>query len=960
MLLRPKAVAIVVLIFAICLPQRGFTQSLYDMSYIGLEQGLPDRHITAMMQDDNGFMWFGSYQGGLIRYDGVKYENYSTEKTKSIQLKDNRVTSIIKTKSGELWVANLGITIVNPKTLSCRQVLTSPIHTLYRDSKGVIWGSDSLGIFKILNDDINQIQRLQRSTDGDIFHLINRDKLGKLWFISFKATYYLDEHDQFVLAQKNTAADPYSAIIFPVKNLEGDFVAFTYPGQNKYIWVEQPQTFTKQYPPDGLNWHFFKANYQFYERDLEKLVPDIDRGYFYHYLSSDNTLWVGSQNGILKIRTHNNLFTTCPDFKNCSSRGILEDTITKKVLVSTYSGLREYSPKQNSAKVLSRDLAYALLYKKGHKLLIMSELKGLRWWDLKQQKQLEVKGLPKLATSASYGYLIGKDHKVLFTHGGRIYRYDIDKDSVEKSKYDLSEQLDSTSGKIMTLYKTKNGMLCVATFKGLFAMDENKGIITFPFSNDERLGRNSYILSMYEDDQGLLWLASANYGVVCLNPKAGTIVSYTTTEGLAHMETYAILSDDGGKTLWISTASGLSHFDTQKKTFKNYYQTSGLAHNEFNSGSYLHASDGSFYFGGINGISRFFPKSIQEQSNAIKPLLSEYTIYSTNDSTRKYRNLGELPSLISLSPKDNIIEFVLSSNDFFENEKNIYAYQLVNFDKNWINSGKNNIVRYMNLPAGDYVFKVKTFGSLGQWSDNFMEIPIHVDQIFYKKAWFIALVAALLVLLMWGILQLRLRQIQKENEIRLNIAANIHDDLGGTLYAINSSARQLKANATNTDNVSEVNQLVEFCEEAYRNMGELIWAINPDNQYIYSLLDRMEDNKDSILQSYTKVTTFEISGFNTKQKINVEMKQHILMIFKESLVNIVKHTNPQKISIHVSNEPVFTLNITSYFEEKKETAFSSGKGLNSMQQRAKQLGGILTIKSDKNDHSINLRLKKPI
>ena len=114
--------SILILVFVISIVHKGFNQS-YNISYIGIEQGLPERFISNIIQDDNGFMWFVPFQNGIIRYDGVHFERYSIARNRGIQLYDNTISSIIKTNSGQLWAANDGITIINPKTMISRQVL---------------------------------------------------------------------------------------------------------------------------------------------------------------------------------------------------------------------------------------------------------------------------------------------------------------------------------------------------------------------------------------------------------------------------------------------------------------------------------------------------------------------------------------------------------------------------------------------------------------------------------------------------------------------------------------------------------------------------------------------------------------------------------------------------------------------------------------------------------------------
>lgn len=962
--------SILILVFVISIVHKGFNQS-YNISYIGIEQGLPERFISNIIQDDNGFMWFVPFQNGIIRYDGVHFERYSIARNRGIQLYDNTISSIIKTNSGQLWAANDGITIINPKTMISRQVLEGKavfglttnkkniIRCLFKEKNGTIWGVDYRGVFTIQNEDVKTIQTVAGLPKESNCYYINKDNTGTLWFFTYAGIYYLDKQGHFICAKTNLDTRFSEKPFLVITDTENDLVGVIHLNTH-FTLNEKEKTFYKGFPNNTISWQFFKKNYASYKEYVGNFVQAQDEyvNQFCFYKSKDATIWVGSHYGIFKIRPKITQFKTCPDLVSCSIRGLFEDTIKNTIFVGSYKGLFEYSPKTNTAHRISGEMPFHLLYKKENQLLVLSEGRGLQWIDLKQPDKASRVISPK-GYSFSMASYTDSGNRVWFAHLGQIYTYDIHKDHREKFKF-KNNKIDTLNGIITAIQKTKDGLFWVATTERLFCFDEKEGYKEYSFFQDARLGANSSINCIYEDEKGVLWLASKNFGLISLNRKDGTLVSYTHEDGLPNNETYAILSNDGGKNLYISTAHGLSFFDTEKKIFKNYYQNLGIAHNEFNRASYLKASDGAFYFGGINGITHFFPTKMDSQTNLIRPILTDYSIFSTKDSVKKFTQLGGLPTSIYMSPNDNIIEFHLSSTDYFEPQKVVYAYKMSDIDNDWVYLGSNNQIRYMNLAAGDYKLYVKVASSSGVWSNDILEISVHKELEFYQKAWFWVLIAIFVGLLVWSGFQIRLLQIRKENEIRMSIAANIHDDLGGTLYSINSSARKLKANLTDVEELSEVNQLVQFCEEAYQNMGELIWAINPENQYVYSLLERMEDYKDSILQSYTKITTFNMGDFETQKKISVDTKQHILMIFKESLVNIRKHSKPNKITIEIFNMPVFSLKVTNCFDERTQTDFSSGKGLYSMKQRAEQLNGTIKIESEKDCYTIYLLLKKPI
>lgn len=647
-----------ILVLIISIVHKCFTQS-YNISYIGIEQGLPERFISSIIQDDNGFMWLGSYQNGLIRFDGVRFERYSIAPNRGIQLSDNSIRGIIKTNSGQLWVANDGITIINPKTMISRQIFDGKTvfgatsnqkniaRCLFKDANGTIWGSDYRGVFKITNEDFNNIQIIPALPKESNCYYINKDKTGTLWFFTHVGIYYLDKQGQFFCAKTNFDKTFHEKPFWYITDINNDLVGIIY--SNAYFSLnEKAKIFSKGFPNNAFTWQFLKKSYPLFNEYVGDFVHAYDESInqFYLYKSKDETIWVGSHCGIFKMRPKITEFKTCPDLASCSTRGMWEDIVNKTIYIGSYKGVFEYSPKSNTAHKVAEEMPFFILHKKEQKLLVFSEGRGLKYLDLKQGKKGDRIVYSNKGFSHSMALYSDLGNKLWFAHQGQILTYDIKEDKVEEPKFN-NNKLDSINSLITTIQKTKDGLFWVATTERLFCFDEKEGYKDYPFLHDLRLGANSSINCIYEDEKGLLWFASKTFGLICMDRKDGKISSFTKANGLSNNETYAILSNNGGKTLCISTASGLSFFDTEKKVFKNYYQNSGIAHNEFNKASYLKASDGTFYFGGINGITHFSPEKIDSRTNLIKPLLTEYSIFNTKESVKTITQFGGLSEPIS-------------------------------------------------------------------------------------------------------------------------------------------------------------------------------------------------------------------------------------------------------------------------------------------------------------------------
>jgi diguanylate cyclase (GGDEF)-like protein/PAS domain S-box-containing protein len=74
---------------------------------LGIEQGLPQESVTAMLQDGHGFLWLGT-QAGLVRYDGYRVITYRADSADPQALADNWVTALHVDAQGRLWVGSRG------------------------------------------------------------------------------------------------------------------------------------------------------------------------------------------------------------------------------------------------------------------------------------------------------------------------------------------------------------------------------------------------------------------------------------------------------------------------------------------------------------------------------------------------------------------------------------------------------------------------------------------------------------------------------------------------------------------------------------------------------------------------------------------------------------------------------------------------------------------------------------
>ena len=269
-----------------------------------------------------------------------------------------------------------------------------------------------------------------------------------------------------------------------------------------------------------------------------------------------------------------------------------------------------------------------------------------------------------------------------------------------------------------------------------------------------------------QDRSGTLWLGTWGGTLVRFDDKAKTFVNYTpdphrpsqdstaaastpsTKTGLEHCgwERWTDYTGTTGKAerspdtrktracraarfgafwkmelgrLWLSTQKGISRFDPQRETFRNYDVSDGLQSNEFSTGCYQ-GPNGEMFFGGTNGLNAFFPENVRDNPYVPPVVITSFRIFNKPVPIGAKSVLKKaIPYVDSLTLpyRDNVFSFEFAALSYANSHKNRYRYKLENFEPGWNEVGsKQRLATYTNLDPGKYVFRVQ-----GSNSDGDME-----------------------------------------------------------------------------------------------------------------------------------------------------------------------------------------------------------------------------------------------
>ena len=317
-------------------------------------------------------------------------------------------------------------------------------------------------------------------------------------------------------------------------------------------------------------------------------------------------------------------------------------------------------------------------------------------------------------------------------------------------------------------------------------------------------------------------------------------------------------------------------------------------------------------------------------------------------STTNATNVSEIQSL-SLPYSENTLSFNFSAMEYSDPMQCLYEYKMEGVDKDWVKAGTVPFARYANLQAGNYTFLIKASNSDGEWNETPRTLRIRITPPFYKRWWFLTLIALATIALVAYIVYLRLSKVIALQKIRLNLYENLHDDIGSRLTAIVLMVDMIMQKSAIKD--YKLEQIGTISRNIVANMRRLVWATAPENDALSTVAQQMQTDKRVLLP---KDVEFQLTMDKSLENLNIggDKRYQMLSIFNEALTNIVKYAEATSVETHIEireKDLIMTIidNGKGYdiHTKREDTAMSSGHGLRNMQRRANRIKGHLEIAS---------------
>lgn len=193
----------------------------------------------------------------------------------------------------------------------------------------------------------------------------------------------------------------------------------------------------------------------------------------------------------------------------------------------------------------------------------------------------------------------------------------------------------------------------------------------------------------------------------------------------------------------------------------------------------------------------------------------------------------------------------------------------------------------------------------------------------------------------------RKREIAVE-QMRSQIATDLHDDIGSTLSGISIfSEMGYKDTVERSPKTSELfRRIGESSLSILDAIDDMIWAMNPENDSLQPLIIKMCDFATGILEAKQIVCNITVPTDFQNIKVSMNERKNIYLIFKEGIHNLVKHSACTSASIVIDlHKNMLRFQIGDDGVGFDPSTVRSGNGLNNMRKRAESMGAFISIES---------------
>ncbi len=792
----------------------------FDIRYLKNSEGLSNSSVNTIFQDSSQLMWFGTWDG-LNMYDGREFKVFKPELQSPYSISNNIIRNILEQRNGILWIAtDDGINRYSKEDNKFERYF-------YKTSAKATFKEQSFCIAKNSN---NQVFAAVHGSDlfvfDDVMNTFIPIPIEKTTFIR---KIFFDKQDRlWVLTEDSLFLLTFSALQTPVvrqkmlftlvKNIQKVFY-----DENLAMWIQTYDNQLFKYDmkqnriekifagelTEPVNDMLFEKDNCFLGTSRNLFSLDYKTKRIHTILQNlpvlslcrgiQNILWVGTDaQGVWMLtppreKFHSYSKKDIPSFAGNPVRTFYEADDKNLWFGTKGSGLFLIENKTPEGMVVTKKhftQELGLQHNSVYSLAgtsdvcwIGTEGEGVNYYHFSNnslellQVSSEMKSqnaIPKCVYA-----IYPQNDTILWvgTSGYGLYRLIVDKQTnpyrIQSYKqYVYQDELNNLNNNIVySIIPDGETHLWIGTRGGgLNHFDiRNEKFTHYCHSEDTTSLSNDDVLCLYKDKKGNLWVGTSIGLNQLIGMKNDGVVfkRYTENEGIPNNTIHGIL-EDSNDNIWISTNRGIVRLSPATGKVVSYYQNDGLQDNEFSDGAFHYGKySGFLYFGGINGYTAFDPSKITDGSYIPSLYLSAFSVNNKEVLLKDYMYISRGKRYLELTAGDKFFSLRFTPLDYLSNAKCELAYQLENYQEEWVMLGTSNTIVFSNLPAGNYTLKVKCSNADKSWSKDYFILPIHILPPFWLTPVAYVIYVFLILLILYIIFRLTRQRLKAKQDIRL-------------------------------------------------------------------------------------------------------------------------------------------------------------------------------------------------
>ena len=903
----------------------------YGRQSWGMENGLPQNSVHALVQTRDGFLWLGT-EAGLVRFDGVSFLVLDQNSKPAIPSGDIR--SLLGTPDGSLWVGTA-------EGLSRRK---DGSFTHFSAEEGAPIGT--VTALRETPDGKVRVETTQQSAEWNGRGWLGLEsagtpRVGSLFEARLRNGWAAEATRRAVTVLRGGSRE---AVLSVGKELPGSRIQALLADREGCLWI-------------GTNGGIAR-----WENGKIQRLPPTDALAGASVLSlledREGNLWVGTETDGLQVlrdaRFHN--IGTREGLSSDATTTVVEDSAGTIWIGTNGGGLNVVRRNVNVPgvsttyavrDVLLSDVILSLAAGKNGELWVgtpdgLNRIRGSAVDSFSSVDGLPDDFIRSLLVDADGSLWIGT------RRGLAHWMFAGTEPSARRfpTRHEIYTQANGLGSDLVgATARDSAGNLWIATLAGLSRLKAGK--IT-NYTTADGLSSN-VVTALLPREAGKLVVGTQDHG---WNLWDGARFTTLNTAALKNTSVHAIL-DDASNHLWFATAHGIARCDCTMTADCTHWiefgAADGLRSRETATNSHPSAwrsKDGHLWFATPRGLVEVDPAHFPVNT-VPPPVVVER--FAVDDA------LHAADSFVRVPAGHNHFQFEYAGLSFVAPQKVRYRYMLDGFDHEWTEAGTRRVAYYTNIPPGSYTFRVQAANNDGLWNTEGAALEFELEPHFYQTVWFyIAFglaMAGLVVLLLKRRLLVAEREFKAVLGERNRIAREIHDTLAqgyvGISVQLEVLAELLKHKKVDAA-TKQLDTTRTHVREGLAEARQSIWAL------------RSQDTGENTLPVNLRRVTERAGGRSLEAKFSVfgayrplapGTEREILRVTQEAIHNVEKHAGAKHLTVRLDYGPAeIALEVRDdgrgFAINSEGTETPGHYGLTGMRERAAAIGGTLEVTSE--------------